>query len=72
METRTTLSEVLTKLQQDGYTEDFNLQANCMACQGNAVQVFSNEFGVDKHYRFEGLPDPADEAVVYAISSLKY
>ena len=72
MDTMTTLSEILTKLKQDGYTEDFNLQANCLACRGNALQVFPNEFVVDKHYRFEGLSDPADEAVVYAISSPKY
>ena len=72
MDTMTTLSEMLTKLKKEGYTEDFNLQANCLACQGNAVQVFPHEFVVDKHYRFEGLSDPADEAVLYAISSPKY
>ena len=72
MDTMTTLSEILTKLKQDGYTEDFNLRANYLACQGNQVQVFPHEFVVDKHYRFEGLSDPADEAVVYAISSSKY
>ena len=72
MDTMTTLSEILTKLKQEGYTEDFNLQANCLACQGNAVQLFPNEFVVDRHYRFEGLSDPADEAVVYAISSSKH
>jgi len=26
---------------------------------------------IDKHYRFEGLSDPGDEAIVYAISSIK-
>lgn len=36
------------------------------------VQVFPDEFLVDRHYRFEGISDPADEAVVYAISSTKY
>lgn len=72
MDTMTTLSEILTKLKKDGYSEDFNLQANCLACQGNRVQVFPHEFVVDRHYRFEGLSDPADEAVVYAISSAKY
>ena len=72
MDTMTTLSEILTKLNQEGYTEDFNLQATCLACQGNAVQLFPNEFVVDRHYRFEGLSDPADEAVVYAISSSKH
>ena len=68
----TTLSEILNKLKKEGYTEDFNLETNCLVCQGNKVQVFPHEFVVDKYYRFEGLSDPADEAVVYAISSAKY
>ena len=72
MDTMTTLSEILTKLKKDGYTEDFNLQTDSLVCRGHAVQVFPNEFVVDQHYRFEGLSDPADEAVVYAISSAKY
>lgn len=36
------------------------------------MQVFPNGFVVDKHCRFEGLSDPAAEAVVYAISLPKY
>ena len=72
MDTMTTLSEITTKLQAEGYTEDFNLQAGCLQCQGSLLQVFPHEFEVDQHYRFEGLSDPGDEAVVYAISSAKY
>ena len=72
MDTMTTLSEITTKLKAEGYTEDFNLQAGCLQCQGNLLQVFPHEFVVDQHYRFEGLSDPGDEAVVYAISSAKY
>ena len=68
----TTLSEILGQLKKDGYTEDFNLETNCLSCQGNTVQAFPNEFVVDKHYRFEGLSDPTDEAVLYTISSAKY
>ncbi len=72
MDTMTTLSEIIAKLKAEGYTEDFNLKGNCLECHGNLIQVFPAEFVVDKHYRFEGLSDPADEAVVYAISSAKY
>ena len=32
----------------------------------------SGEFVIDKYYRFEGISDPVDEAVVYAISSPAY
>ena len=72
MDTMTTLSEITNKLKAEGYTEDFNLQGSCLQCQSSLIQVFPHEFEVDKHYRFEGLSDPGDEAVVYAISSAKY
>lgn len=72
MNTMTTVSEVLNKLKGQGYTVDFNLNNNCLICHGNALQIHPDEFVVDKHYRFEGLSDPGDEAIVYAISSIKH
>ena len=68
----TTLSEVLDHLQREGYTTDFNLKENCLECNGNMLQIFPNEFSVDKTYRFEGMTDPGDEAIIYAISSDKH
>lgn len=68
----TTVSEVLNKLKKEGYTVDFNLTDNCLICHGNSLQIFPDEFNVDKHYRFEGISDPGDEAIVYAISSEKH
>lgn len=72
MASMTTVSEVINRLKKEGYTEDFNLRENCLECQGNMLQVFPEEFVVDKNYRFEGQSDPADSAIVYAISSDKY
>ncbi|MFI5195460.1 MAG: phosphoribosylpyrophosphate synthetase [Chitinophagales bacterium] len=68
----TTITEVINKLRADGYTEDFNLQQNCLVCRNGHYTVFHNEFVIDKVYRFEGGSDPADEATVYAISSPRY
>ena len=68
----TTVSQVLDRLQKEGYTVDFNLQDNCLMCHGNALQIAPSEFLVDKHYRFEGMSDPGDAAVVYAISSERH
>jgi hypothetical protein len=67
-----TVSEVLSKLKEEGYTVDFNLADNCLACRGNSLQVYPDEFVVDRHFRFEGISDPGDAAVVYAISSTKH
>ncbi len=72
MDTMTTLSEITNMLKERGYTIDFNLKENCIECSGNYLQLFPGDFVVDKHYRFEGISDPADEAIVYAISSSKY
>jgi hypothetical protein len=65
-----TLTAAIDALRKDGYTEDFNLKENCLEC--GALAVFHDEFHVDKYFRFEGETDPADEAVLYAISSEKH
>lgn len=72
MNTMTTVSEVLNKLKSEGYTVDFNLKENCLVCQGNELEIHPDDFVVDRHFRFEGLSDPGDEAIVYAISSAKH
>lgn len=72
MNSMTTLSEILNKLKNEGYTVDFNLRDNCLVCQGNSLEIAPNEFVVDRHFRFEGMTDPGDEAIVYAISSVKH
>lgn len=70
MSTMTTLSEIIEKLRTEGYTEDFNLTENCIACAGNEVKLHPEHFVVDRHFRFEGDTNPDDEAIVYAISSV--
>lgn len=67
-----TLSETLTQLKAAGYTEDFNPHGSYLTGQRSAIQLAPDEFEVDEHYRFEGPTDPADEAVLYAISSAKF
>lgn len=67
-----TLSEAVTLLQQDGYTEDFNIQSNCMECKNLDLKIHPNDFAIDKFYRFEGDSSAEDEEVVYALSSDKY
>jgi hypothetical protein len=72
MENSVSLSGTINQLRAEGYTEDFNLQQQCIECRSGQYRIFHDEFVVDKFYRFEGDSDPADEAVVYAISSDKY
>ncbi len=65
----TTLSETINELRKQGYTEDFNLQQNCLECRNGEFKVFADEFKVDKYFRFEGESNPSDSAILYAISS---
>ena len=69
MNTHGTLSETMNQLRREGYTEDFNLQQNCLECRNGQFKVFANDFKVDKYYRFEGASNPSDSAILYAISS---
>jgi hypothetical protein len=65
----TTLSETMNELRKQGYTEDFNLQQNCLECRNGEFKVFADEFKVDQYFRFEGASNPSDAAILYAISS---
>ena len=67
-----TLSQSMTVLREEGYVEDFNLKQNCLECRNGECKVFHNEFKVDGYYRFEGISDPGDSSILYAISSEKY
>ena len=67
-----TLSEAMNELKKQGYTEDFNLAQDCLICRGGKLKLVSDDIVVDKFYRFEGNSDPADEAILYAISSPKH
>lgn len=59
-------------LRSRGYTEDFNLKHDYIECPNGKCFMYPEEFSIDKVYRFEGDSDPADQAILYAISSEKY
>ncbi|MDQ3682718.1 MAG: phosphoribosylpyrophosphate synthetase [Bacteroidota bacterium] len=62
-----TVTSAISGLRERGFTEDFNLQENCLIC--NAQKFNPDEFAIKEVYRFEGDSDPGDEAVVYGIES---
>ncbi|RYY69446.1 MAG: phosphoribosylpyrophosphate synthetase [Chitinophagaceae bacterium] len=69
MKQYTTLVETINLLRKEGYVEDFNLQQSCLECRSGEFKVFTDEFKVDKFFRFEGESNPSDAAILYAISS---
>jgi hypothetical protein len=67
-----TLSEAINQLRLQGYTEDFNLKEDCLECQLGVINLFPDDFQIDKFFRFYSASDPGDESILYAISSEKY
>ena len=67
-----TLSEALNDLHKRGFIYDFNIDGNCIFCADNKIKINPEEFEISEYYRFEGDSDPADNSVVYAISSDKH
>lgn len=66
-----TVSEAVNDLKKRGYTTDLSMEAerDCLVCSGSAVELSPEDFVIDEVYRFEGMTDPGDEMIVYAISS---
>lgn len=67
-----TLSGTMNLLKAEGYTEDFNLGFDCVHCRGKKLKLSTDDFHVDKYFRFEGESNPDDSSILYAISSEKH
>jgi hypothetical protein len=64
-----TLTAAVEDLDKRGYEYDFILAQDCIECKSLDLQLMPEEFEIDEFYRFEGMTDPGDSAVIYAISS---
>ena len=65
-----TIVDTLNALKSRGYTIDFNLRQNELVYGNDGhLSLAPDEFEIDETYRFEGMNDPDDSSIVYAISS---
>jgi tRNA A37 threonylcarbamoyladenosine dehydratase len=70
MQDFTTLSQATKYLKEEkGYTEDFDLKADSIACTQNGKKYDPTQFEVDDIYRFEGMTDPGDNTILFAITT---
>jgi hypothetical protein len=67
-----TLSEALNGLFVMGYNLDFNIMDENLACHVKNTLLPPFDFEIDSFYRFEGMSNPDDQSILYAISSLKH
>ncbi|MEH6680988.1 MAG: phosphoribosylpyrophosphate synthetase [Sediminicola sp.] len=63
------LSEAITALQEEGYTEDFNLCDAGLEHKKRKVVHGAEDWNVVRYYRFEGASDPDDNMVLYVIET---
>lgn len=71
MRNYSSLSDALNDLKKRGYTEDFELQQHCLQCTSLSLELEPEKFTVDEFYRFEGMSNPDDNSIVFAISSVE-
>lgn len=64
-----TVTEAMKWLEDRGYTYDFNLDNDWISYEGGQKRLSPDDFSIDKVFRFEGMTDPGDENILYAISS---
>ncbi|HEY3403320.1 MAG TPA: phosphoribosylpyrophosphate synthetase [Ohtaekwangia sp.] len=69
MKTYETLSEAIRSLKSKGYDQDFNLHPEWIECTPLNLRLKPAEFHVDEVHRFEGMTNPDDSSVLYAVSS---
>ncbi len=69
MKTFDTLSEAIAELKKQGYDNDFNLHPEWIECPPLKLRLAPEEFHVDSVHRFEGMTNPDDSSVLYAIAS---
>lgn len=62
-----TMTDALQNLNERGYAYNFNLADSCIECREINLTLHPEQFAITEFYRFEGMTDPADSAVVYAI-----
>ena len=67
-----TLVETLEALKERGFTYDFNLTAHALEVHkedGISMTLSPEDFNIVEVFRFEGMTNPSDMSILYAIES---
>lgn len=63
------LLEAVNGLRSRGYDYDFHYEDACLHCSKISEKFKSSDLKITEYYRFEGMSDPEDNSVIYAIQS---
>lgn len=69
MESCTTVSEAVDALKARGFTANFEFIDGHFTSVENDRHFEAAELTIVEHHRFEGISNPSDESIVYAIES---
>ena len=64
-----TLSEAMNKLKEQGFTHEFDYKDARLSCASENREFGCNELKVVEIHRFEGISDPEDNSILYAVES---
>jgi len=65
----TDLQKCLNKLENKGFTDQYKVEDGMLHCLDNDKRYTPQEVKAVNFYRFEGISNPDDEAVLYAIET---
>jgi hypothetical protein len=63
-----TLSQATQYYNQQGYTANFKLKSDCIENSDDTANIKPDDFSVDAVHRFEGMSNPADNTIMYAVT----
>lgn len=62
------LSDAIRRFEKEGFTENLVPTFSHFCCQSGKFKLYPNDFRVLEMFRFENSSDPADQAILYAIT----
>jgi hypothetical protein len=64
-----TLSEAIEELKKRGYTTNFRVNDNGLLEENREKTFSATEVKLMEFHRFEGMTDPGDSSIVYAVET---
>lgn len=65
-----TLSVAMNKLKEEGFTYEFDYKDAHLCCASENREFGSEELKIVKVLRFEGITDPEDSSILYAVECI--